>query len=52
MKNLIFISVLIIATLSGISAQTEKEVKTDIKHVTVFPDRAQITHETNVSLSP
>ena len=30
----------------------EKEIKADIKHVTVFPDRAQIDHETSVSLTP
>ena len=43
---------LLIASVSGINAQTEKEIKADIKHVTVFPDRAQIDHETTVSLQP
>ena len=36
----------------SLKAQTEKEIKAEIKHVTVFPDRAQIDHETSVSLLP
>jgi hypothetical protein len=39
-------------SVTGATAQTEKEIKADIKHVTVFPDRAQIDHETSVSLLP
>ena len=35
-----------------LTAQPEKEIKAEIKHVTVFPDRAQIDHETSVSLLP
>lgn len=31
-------------------ASAEKEVKADIKHVTVYPDRAQINHETQVDI--
>ena len=42
---------LILIVLS-LNAQSEKEIKAEIKHVTVFPDRAQIDHETSVSLSP
>jgi len=34
----------------NVNGQTEKEIKAEIKHVTVFPDRAQIDHETTVSL--
>jgi len=36
----------------SLKAQTEKEIKAEIKHVTVFPDRAQIDHETTVTLQP
>ena len=36
----------------SLKAQTEKEIKAEIKHVTVFPDRAQIEHETSVTLLP
>jgi uncharacterized protein (TIGR02231 family) len=52
MKNLIFVSILIITSVFSLSAQTEKDIKADIKHVTVFPDRAQIDHETSVTLLP
>ena len=41
-----------IAGYPSLKAQTEKEIKAEIKHVTVFPDRAQIDHETSVSLLP
>ena len=43
---------LIISSVFSLSAQTEKDIKADIKHVTVFPDRAQIDHETSVTLLP
>jgi uncharacterized protein (TIGR02231 family) len=52
MKRSFIVSLLLIASVSGITAQTEKEIKADIKHVTVFPDRAQINHETTVTLQP
>jgi len=35
---------------AAISADTEKEIKAGIKHVTVYPDRAQLTHETGVDI--
>jgi hypothetical protein len=41
-----------VSFILSINAQTEKEIKAEIKHVTVFPDRAQVDHETSVSLSP
>jgi uncharacterized protein (TIGR02231 family) len=50
MKRLIFASIIIFISVTGASAQTDKEIKADIKHVTVFPDRAQIIHETAVSV--
>lgn len=49
----IFLLLLIAATSSSyVSAQTEKDIRADIKHVTVFPDRAQIDHEAQVSIMP
>ena len=50
MKKTIVVSIFLIAAVSNLLAQTEKEIKAEIKHVTVFPDRAQIDHETTVSL--
>lgn len=51
MKRLLFLSIIILTSAMTISAQTEKEIKADIKHVTVFPDRAQIDQESSVSLA-
>jgi uncharacterized protein (TIGR02231 family) len=50
-KNLIAI-LLLISFPVLLSGQIEKEIKADIIHVTVFPDRAQIDHETAISLLP
>ena len=52
MERTIFLSIILLIMVNGASAQTEKEIKADIKHVTVFPDRAQIVHETAVSFLP
>jgi uncharacterized protein (TIGR02231 family) len=52
MKKIFIISIFNISIFFGLSAQTEKEIKAEIKHVTIFPDRAQIDHETTVSLLP
>jgi uncharacterized protein (TIGR02231 family) len=51
MKNLLLISILIILESLNVFADTEKEIKAGIKHVTVFPDRAQLSHETQVDLA-
>jgi uncharacterized protein (TIGR02231 family) len=52
MKKSIIISVALILLVIKLTAQTEKEIKAEIKHVTVFPNRAQVDHETSVSLLP
>jgi uncharacterized protein (TIGR02231 family) len=52
MKKIFVTSIFIISAVFSLSAQTEKEIKAEIKHVTVFPDRAQIDQETSVSLLP
>jgi uncharacterized protein (TIGR02231 family) len=52
MKKLIVILILIMQAVLKLPAQTETEIKADIKHVTVFPDRAQIYQETSVMLLP
>ena len=52
MKRTIIISLIFILAVLKLTAQVEKEIKAEIKHVTVFPDRAQIDHETSVSLLP
>jgi len=50
MKSLFISSLFILFVSSGFSAETEKEIKAGINHVTVYPDRAQVSHETTVEL--
>jgi len=52
MRRSIIISIMLILPVAVAAGQTEKEIKAEIKHVTVFPDRAQIDHETSISLLP
>src|SRR5664279_4261498 len=52
MKKILITSILILSVLINLTAQIEKELKAEIKHVTVFPDRAQVDHETSVSIAP
>ena len=52
MKRLTVSSLAFILSLFHLTAQSEKEIKAEIRHVTVFPDRAQINHEASVSLQP
>jgi len=52
MKRSVVAFIVLILTGSNLSAQGEKVIKADIKHVTVFPDRAQIDHESSVTLLP
>ncbi len=52
MKSILITSIFLLSAFSYLTAQTEKEIKAEIKHVTVFPDRAQIDHETSVSIQP
>jgi uncharacterized protein (TIGR02231 family) len=51
MKRSLFVSIILILFTLELYSQTEKEIKAEIKHITVFPDRAQIDQETSVSLS-
>lgn len=50
MRKLIFISILSFVSVLYVSADTEKDIKAVLKHVTVYPDRAQMTHETSVEI--
>jgi uncharacterized protein (TIGR02231 family) len=51
MKRFFVILIAISMVANGLNAQSEKEIKAEMKHVTVFPDRAQIDHETSVTLT-
>jgi uncharacterized protein (TIGR02231 family) len=50
MKSLILSLILILIGSINLSADTEKEIKAGIRHVTVYPDRAQVSHETTADL--
>jgi uncharacterized protein (TIGR02231 family) len=50
MKKVLSPIIYLIISASYISAQPVKEIKAEMKHVTVFPDRAQISHESSVTL--
>ncbi len=52
MKRVIFIITASLASLAHLYAQAEKEIKAEIKHVTVFPDRAQVDQEASVAIQP
>ena len=50
MKKLSFVLILVLLNVYCLMADSEKEIKAGIKHVTVYPDRAQITHEAAIEL--
>ena len=50
MKKTIITFILLSAVTLYASADTQKEIKAGLKHVTVYPDRAQLTHESNVEI--
>ncbi len=50
MKKMLFTLILCTSVILNVSADTEKEIKAVLKHVTVYPDRAQLTHETTVEI--
>ena len=52
MKKIACFGILFLSVITNISADTEKEIKGEIKHITVFPDRAQISQDASISLVP
>jgi len=50
MRKLTIALLLYVSLILNVSADGEKEIKAALKHVTVYPDRAQMTHETNVDI--
>jgi uncharacterized protein (TIGR02231 family) len=50
MKSLSLISIFFLIAPFNLAADTEKDIKAVIKHITVYPDRAQMNHETTVEL--
>ena len=50
MRNLLLIPIIIAGSSFSLSAQGEKDIKAPILHVTVYPDRAQVSHEAAVDI--
>jgi uncharacterized protein (TIGR02231 family) len=51
MKKIILTVILLSVFVLYASADADKEIKAVLKHVTVYPDRAQLTHETSVEIA-
>jgi uncharacterized protein (TIGR02231 family) len=51
MKKIFLISISLCAFLTYAAADTDKEIKASINHVTVYPDRAQLNQESTFDLS-
>lgn len=50
MRSLIITAILFTAFAAGTMGAVEKEIKGEIKHVTLYPDRAQVTGDAPISL--
>lgn len=52
MKKITTFCYILVFTALNIFGQQEKDITANIKHVTLYPDRAQIEHETSVTVIP
>jgi uncharacterized protein (TIGR02231 family) len=52
MKKFILTPIIFLAFSLSLTAQNDKEIKAELKHVTVYPDRAQLNHESSFDLAP
>ena len=50
MKKINLLIFLMFIPFLSLHSQIEKEIKAPIKHITVYPDRAQLSHETTVEI--
>jgi uncharacterized protein (TIGR02231 family) len=50
MKNLFILIIIAFLSFQDLCADAEKEIRAPLKHVTVYPDRAQLSHETTVEI--
>jgi uncharacterized protein (TIGR02231 family) len=51
MIKIILIPIILFAFSLSLFAENEKDIKADLKHVTVYPDRAQLSHESSFDLT-
>ncbi len=52
MKKPFLTSLALILGFAAVAGQETKTIKADIRHITVYPDRAQVNQETDVSIQP
>ena len=52
MKKAVITSIILFTLTLSLLADNEKEIKAEIKHVTVYPDRAQLSNESSFDLTP
>jgi uncharacterized protein (TIGR02231 family) len=52
MKRSILVPIFLFIFVNWSIADTEKEIKAPVNHVTVYPDRAQLVHEASFDISP
>jgi uncharacterized protein (TIGR02231 family) len=50
MKKIIILSLFLVPFFAIASAESAKDIKATLKHVTVYPDRAQMTHDAVVEI--
>jgi uncharacterized protein (TIGR02231 family) len=50
MKKIIVLLLILIPFTMAISAESGKDIKATLRHVTVYPDRAQMTHDATVEI--
>jgi uncharacterized protein (TIGR02231 family) len=51
MKIFVLTPIILLVFSLSLMAQNDKEIKAELKHVTVYPDRAQMDHESSLDLS-
>ncbi len=51
MKKIILSPIILLAFSLSLTAQNDKEIKAELKHVTVYPDRAQLIHDSSFDLT-
>jgi uncharacterized protein (TIGR02231 family) len=51
MERLFLTPVFLLAFSLSLAGENEKEIKAELKHVTVYPDRAQLNHESSFDLT-
>ena len=52
MKKMLITPIFLFAFSLCLQAENDRDIQAEIKHVTVYPDRAQLSHESSFELTP